>query len=142
QGGAAFFRVGLEVGDGGQGVVVGDEEVALALVLQVDVLADGAEVVAQVQLARRLHAAEDSFGHGRSSRAYLLYSSTVVPAKVFAAREATRCRPHRSGSRRPSSRPWGGRWRRPASSGSFAPASSRGCSPAAAAPAPRPPAGP
>ena len=46
--------------DRGQGVVVGDEVEALALVLQGDVLLDGAEVVAQVQLAGRLHAAEES----------------------------------------------------------------------------------
>ena len=53
--------------DGGQGVVVGDEVEALALVLQGDVLLDGAEVIAQVQLAGRLDAAEDAFlcwGHG------------------------------------------------------------------------------
>ena len=47
-----------------QGVVVGDEVEALALVLQRDVLLDGAEVVAEVQLARRLHAAEDAFSLG------------------------------------------------------------------------------
>ena len=43
-----------------QGVVVGDEVEALALVLQRDVLPDGAEVVAEVQLARRLDAGEDA----------------------------------------------------------------------------------
>ena len=45
---------------GRQGVVVGDEVEALTLVLQGDVLLDGAEVVAQMQLAGRLHAAEDA----------------------------------------------------------------------------------
>ena len=71
------FRVGLEVADGGQGVVVGDEIEALALVLQLDVLLDGAEVVAQVQLARGLHAAEDALSHVRSFSA--LAAMTLVP---------------------------------------------------------------
>ena len=43
-----------------QGVVVGDEVEALAAILQLDVLLDRAEVVAEVQLAGRLHAAEDA----------------------------------------------------------------------------------
>ena len=56
-----------------QGVVVGDEVEAVALVLQVDVLLDRAEVVAEVQLAGRLHAAEDArarieTAHRRHSR--------------------------------------------------------------------------
>src|SRR5262249_1376352 len=51
--------------NGGQGVVVGDEVEALRLVLQSDVLLDGAEVVADVQLARRLDAAQDALAHGR-----------------------------------------------------------------------------
>jgi hypothetical protein len=42
-------------------VVVRDEVVALAGVLQGDVVADRAEVVTQVQLAGRLHAGEDAF---------------------------------------------------------------------------------
>ena len=50
--------------DGRQGVVVGDEVEAVGLVLQGDVLADGAEVVTQVQLARRLDAAEDALAAG------------------------------------------------------------------------------
>src|SRR5207245_111982 len=46
----------------GQGVVVGDEVITFGLILQVDVLLDGAEVVAEMQFARRLHAAEDALG--------------------------------------------------------------------------------
>ena len=58
--------------DGGQRVVVGDEVEALALVLQGDVLPDGAEVVAQVQFAGRLHAAEDAFRLRRRHGLFLL----------------------------------------------------------------------
>ncbi len=54
----------FRVVDGRQGVIVGDEIEALRLVLQGDVLANGAEVVAEVQLARRLDAAEDALGRG------------------------------------------------------------------------------
>ncbi len=46
--------------EGSQGVVIGDEVEARRIVLQGDVLADGAEVVAEVELAGRLHAAEDA----------------------------------------------------------------------------------
>ena len=55
------------------GVVVGDEVEALALVLQLDVLLDGAEVVAQVQLARGLHAAEDALSSFPSPSSRLPY---------------------------------------------------------------------
>src|SRR5262249_34100272 len=63
--------VGLQIGQGGQGVVIGDEIKTLALVLQRNVLLDGAEVVAEVKFAGRLHPAEDAFagggwfGHGK-----------------------------------------------------------------------------
>ena len=43
---------------GRQGMVIGNEIKALALVLQGDVLLDCAEIIAQVQFARRLDAAE------------------------------------------------------------------------------------
>ena len=57
------LRVGPDCfAERGQGVVVGDEVEALPLVLQGDVLLDGPEVVAQVQLAGRLDAGEDSLG--------------------------------------------------------------------------------
>ena len=46
--------------DGGQRVEVGDEVQPVALVLQLDELADRAEVVADVQLARWLYATENS----------------------------------------------------------------------------------
>ena len=131
-----------------QGVVVGDEVEALALVLQGDVLADRAEVVAQVQLAGRLHAAEDAFWHG-SSRPQLLYPAIVAlgilragrarrwaehgrdrPGQRTARRSAV-ARPGRAGrtpalprrqARRPVSRP-GRRLRR----GGRAAPSARGC---------------
>ena len=48
-------RVGVV---GGQGVPVGDEEEAVVLVLQVDPVAQGANVIAQMQLARGSHAAQ------------------------------------------------------------------------------------
>ena len=44
----------------GQGVVIGDEVEAVALLLQLDVLLDRAEVVADVQLPGRLDAAQDA----------------------------------------------------------------------------------
>src|SRR5205814_1541062 len=43
-----------------QGVVVGDEIKTVPLVLQSDVLLDRTEVIADVQLARGLHAAQDA----------------------------------------------------------------------------------
>ena len=51
---------------GGQGVPVGDEEVALVLaaVLQLDPVGEGAHVVAEVQLAGGAHAAEDARAGG------------------------------------------------------------------------------
>ena len=49
---------------GGQRVQVGDEEVALVLVLQLDPVGQRAHVVAQVQLAGGAHAAE----HARAGR--------------------------------------------------------------------------
>ncbi len=48
-------RVGVV---GGQRVPVGDEEEAVVLVLQVDPVAQGADVVAEVQLAGGSHAAQ------------------------------------------------------------------------------------
>ena len=42
-------------------MIIGDEIEAFALVLQSDVLADCPEVIAQMQLAGRLNAAEDAF---------------------------------------------------------------------------------
>ena len=58
---AAEPGIGLKVADGGQGMIIGDEVVRFGFVLKLDVLLDGAEVVAQVQLSRGLHAAEDAF---------------------------------------------------------------------------------
>src|SRR5580704_6347065 len=45
---------------GGEGVVVGDEEVALVLVLELDPVVEGAHVVAEVQAAGGTHAGEDA----------------------------------------------------------------------------------
>src|SRR5258707_106586 len=59
--------------NGRERVVVGDEVEALALVLQGDVLADGAEVVAQVEFARGLGAAQDALRHGNTFREFALY---------------------------------------------------------------------
>ena len=52
-----FHRGGVGV-VGGERVVVGDEEVALVLVLHADPVMQRAHVVAEVQLAGRAHAAE------------------------------------------------------------------------------------
>jgi hypothetical protein len=43
-------------------MIIGDEVEGWSLVLERDVLADGPEVVAEVELAGRLHAAEDAAG--------------------------------------------------------------------------------
>src|SRR5262249_42797227 len=53
----------------GQSVIIRDEVVALVVVLQFDVLLDRPEIIADMELARRLHAAEDASwrlgsGHG------------------------------------------------------------------------------
>ena len=45
---------------GGQRVQIGDEEVALVLVLQLDPVGQGAHVVAQMQLACGAHAAQNA----------------------------------------------------------------------------------
>ena len=76
--------------DGRQGVVVGDEVEALALVLQGDVLLDGPEVVAQVQLAGRLHAAEDAARAGGSGGHVGSFLST---ARVALGEEQNRLHP-------------------------------------------------
>ena len=61
-------RVGSQlrrIANRGQGVQVGNEiEGRLGLVLQVDVLADGAKVVAPVETAGRLDAGKDAW-HGK-----------------------------------------------------------------------------
>src|SRR5262249_11571134 len=58
--------------EGGQRVVICDEIEALALVLKSNVLLDGPEVVADVQLPGRLNAGQDSLaslaGHGFTSK--------------------------------------------------------------------------
>ena len=64
--------------NGRQSVIIGNEKEALSLVLQGDVVLDGAKVVSQVEFAGRLHAAEDAFAFG-SLR--------------------SRCRDHKRGSR-------------------------------------------
>ena len=53
--------------DGRQRVVVRDEEEALSLVLERDVLSDRSEIVAQVQLSRGLHARQNA-GTARTHR--------------------------------------------------------------------------
>ncbi len=52
----------LRIAHGGQRVQVGDEVKRLLVILQGDVLADGAEVVAPVDRAGRLDAAENAHG--------------------------------------------------------------------------------
>ena len=52
------------IADGRQGVQIRDEIVSGRLVLQIDVLPDGAEIVAPVEAAGRLNAGENV--HGRS----------------------------------------------------------------------------
>ena len=56
-----FERIGRDLRGvrvvGGQGVQVGDEEVALVLVLEPDPVGQGAHVVAEVELAGGAHAA-------------------------------------------------------------------------------------
>ena len=49
---------------GGQRMQVGDEEVALVLVLKLDPVGEGAHVIAQVELASGAHAAEDARTRG------------------------------------------------------------------------------
>ena len=57
---------GLRVGDGGEGVVVGDEVVAVVgLLLKLDALLHGAEIVAEVKAAGRLDAGEYAHGKGK-----------------------------------------------------------------------------
>ena len=46
----------------GQGVPVGDEEIALVLVLEIDPVFERAMVVAEMQLTRRPHSGKNSFG--------------------------------------------------------------------------------
>ena len=46
----------------GQGVPVGDEEIALVLVLEIDPVLERAMVVAKMQLTRRPHPGKNSFG--------------------------------------------------------------------------------
>ena len=65
----ALADVGGLVGAGREGVLVGDEEVAVVLVLQRQAVLDAADVVAEVELAGGGVAGEDAFfvrggGHG------------------------------------------------------------------------------
>ena len=75
-------------------VVIGDEVEAFRLVLQSNVLADGAEVVAEMKFAGRLHAAQDA-ARGRLRRRHdlslyrrtqLHYTRTFLPGTLFAAK--------------------------------------------------------
>src|SRR5437588_11462125 len=45
-------------------MIIGDEIKAVAFVLKRDVLLDGAKIIAQMELARRLHAAQNTSFHG------------------------------------------------------------------------------
>src|SRR5689334_9656131 len=63
-------------------MVIGDEVEAVALLLQLDVLLDRAEVVAQVQLARGLHAAENSLTLGCGVHANAPPDETAVRANL------------------------------------------------------------
>ena len=66
---------------GGQRVPVGDEEIALVLVLQLDPVVQRAHVVAQVQLAGGAHAAQNARAGIRMSAdsAILRVDSGIVP---------------------------------------------------------------
>ena len=57
------------VAHAGQRVVIGDEVIGLVALLKRDVLADGAEVVADVQSTRRLNSRQDPHGRHHSHKA-------------------------------------------------------------------------
>ena len=87
---ADVFAERLRVLDGGHGMVVGDEIEAFALILQVNVLLDGTEIIAQVQFAGWLRAAEKSLGRGWWFRHDLDPLSPVPCILVTLSRKATR----------------------------------------------------
>src|SRR5580698_3666054 len=62
-----FFDVRSVSVVGGEGVPVGDEEEAVVLILHADPVLERADVVAEMKLAGRAHAAQDALFGGGSS---------------------------------------------------------------------------
>ncbi|MCK7527694.1 MAG: hypothetical protein MZV64_63835 [Ignavibacteriales bacterium] len=92
------------------GVKVDDGEEAVVIVRQPDPVLDGPEVVADVDGAARLDAAQDAFArvHGRSSFGYRGYSITtgpgIRPAPWPSPPRSCAPRTRRTGPRRPGRR--------------------------------------
>ena len=99
----------LRIADRGQRVQVGDEVIGLVLVLQGNVLANRAKVVAPVKTPRRLnsrkntHGSSKSFAQGQSSvRNDPLVASELPIRQSSVPRNVRRFRPVHSTSRHPS----------------------------------------
>src|SRR6185437_1082739 len=79
--GRDLFNLGPQNGGllkNGDGVQVDDAEDALVIVLNPDPILEGAQLVADVQIAGRLHPGEDSCFHGRGNGGTLIVSNFEV----------------------------------------------------------------
>ena len=63
---------------GGEGVEVGDEEIAVVFVLEPDPVVEGSHVIAEVQLAGRPHAAKNALARERLTHSVTSRTSNVL----------------------------------------------------------------